>query len=230
MAGFLLIVGFPLVLFAGFGSAQMTRRMLGVRASDFDRWSIILYPTFLLVPLAAAWPTGLELERWLRPGATGGAGLALEISVVLVVGIVTGFLLFEHELHWARWAAARTDRTGLSRPGDRRTAEFVEAQQHLPWVALLPISAAVVWAEEVLWRGCLITFLERRFDIPMAGGVVLAALSFGFNHGYFGIRQILLKALSALVWGAMFVSTGSLLLPLVSHATFEYRVWRRMRT
>jgi membrane protease YdiL (CAAX protease family) len=91
--------------------------------------------------------------------------------------------------------------------------------------------------EEVLYRGFLINYLAfalepNRFGLLMA--VSLPAMVFGISHLYQGWEAVFKIVLLSLVFGALFVLTGSLLLPVVLHILVDvvggwlsYRVVRR---
>jgi membrane protease YdiL (CAAX protease family) len=226
VAGYL-VVGEPVVghvLHRRFESRL--RREAGARRSFYLRLLVLEWGLALLTLLvwAAApdvdagavglrWPTS-----WPGPVVT-----ALTVGLLLFVALSTsalrGGVLLE---------AARDDRR---RPGDGRHAE-PPAQATL---ALLPrtpserrlftlvgITAGV--CEEWLYRGFFLAVVAA-----LAGGatgwvlVVVAAVAFGAAHAYQGIGGIVLTGVLGGVLAALYLSTGSLVLPVLLHAVIDLR-------
>ncbi|MFC7571937.1 CPBP family intramembrane glutamic endopeptidase [Klenkia terrae] len=102
-------------------------------------------------------------------------------------------------------------------------------------VALLPRSAgerrlfAVVGAtagicEEWLYRGFFLAVVAA--VVPgLASGwlVVVAAVAFGAAHAYQGLAGVLLTGVLGGVFAALYLQTGSLLLPVLLHAAVDLR-------
>jgi hypothetical protein len=76
-------------------------------------------------------------------------------------------------------------------------------------------------AEEGLWRGYLLAYAQTMDAVTPALGLVVAAVAFGSNHAYFGWRNVLSKSVLGLAWGGLFLATGSLVAPVVSHLAFN---------
>jgi membrane protease YdiL (CAAX protease family) len=79
--------------------------------------------------------------------------------------------------------------------------------------------AAVV--EEMLWRGYLLAYAQTTATVTAGMGLVISAVAFGSNHAYFGWRNVVSKSILGLVWGGLFLVTGSLVAPIVSHLAFN---------
>ncbi len=52
-------------------------------------------------------------------------------------------------------------------------------------------------------------------------GLAISAVAFGSNHAYFGWRNVVSKSVLGLAWGGLFLATGSLVAPVVSHLAFN---------
>lgn len=89
--------------------------------------------------------------------------------------------------------------------------------------------AVAVVAEEAFWRAGLISVLTLDVGFSPARAIVISGVCFGLRHLHFGGGSGVLKIMHGLAWGVLFVLTGSILPPLVSHLTYDYFVWRRMR-
>jgi len=234
--GFALIVGFPLILGLGYGLAYFALAgMAPSRTGEMmARWGGIVYLILMLAPLAGVlwflrlghapvsakqlgvWiPTLAPLPGWLT------AALCIPLAMVL------GRVLFMMEL----LLSVQVKRLLGRHPGVSAVLEGQSGQvaRHVPTLThYLASSTPIVLVEEFLWRGFLIFFLIWYLHLPTLAAVGVAAVSFGLNHLYFGLRNIALKTMEGLIWGLMLVSTASLLGPILSHLTFQYFVWRRL--
>jgi len=86
---------------------------------------------------------------------------------------------------------------------------------------VLGASGFAAVGEEVLWRGYLLAYAQATATVTAEMGLVISAVSFGSNHAYFGWRNVVSKSLLGLAWGGLFLVTGSLVAPIVSHLAFN---------
>jgi uncharacterized protein len=235
MAAFLLIVGFPLLLAVGFGGLFAVAHAMGRGRLSLDLTGTFLYPVLLAVPFAAALVVigrqGLLAETGFAAPRIPGWGPWASLAGSAAAGAVLGFALFFNELLTATWLQrlTRGRPKGLQRALEGGSHDFASQQQGTPLPVLLIVSIFIVFAEELLWRGYLIHFFTDALSLPLPLALLLSAAAFGLNHAYFGLRNILFKALAGLVWGGLFLWTGSLVAAVVSHYTFETLALRRMR-
>jgi membrane protease YdiL (CAAX protease family) len=120
---------------------------------------------------------------------------------------------------------------GPGRPGEGRHAEPPGAAT----VALLPRSPlerrlfAVVGVtagvcEEWLYRGFFLAVVAAVAPgLPGAALVLLAAVAFGVAHAYQGLPGVLTTGVLGGVLAAVYLSSGSLLLPVLLHALIDLR-------
>lgn len=242
MIGFLLVVCFPLVLGLTFGSLYMVVFATRRDTALVDRAGFVLYPLLLLLPLAfclvPVWQDDRLAVTGLQVPHLAGLSPPLAVIASLVGGAVVGVLLFYNEL-WVGSLFQRLagrlkrspgkGRSALQRLLDGGSESFAEEGQGVSRAWTLGLSVFVVAAEEFLWRGFLMSYLDQRFGLAVVWVVVLSSLSFGLNHYYFGLRNVLLKALAGAVWALLFLATGSLLASFASHYAFEVLVWLRMQ-
>lgn len=88
------------------------------------------------------------------------------------------------------------------------------------WFAVLAITAGIT--EEVVWRGVLLAILLVFLPgLPMFAYVLVLAVVFGWAHLYQGGRGMLGAGIMGGVLAAMYLATGSLLLPIVVHALID---------
>jgi membrane protease YdiL (CAAX protease family) len=87
--------------------------------------------------------------------------------------------------------------------------------------------------EELLYRGYLLWYLLSLWPGRLAIAAAAAALIFGVGHAYQGVRGIVNTAIAGGIAMAVYLLTGSLLAPMLLHATLDlangltfYRVLR----
>jgi membrane protease YdiL (CAAX protease family) len=97
------------------------------------------------------------------------------------------------------------------------------SREERAWFAAISVTAGI--CEEVLYRGFLIRYLADspwHFQIWIALGI--SSIVFGLAHGYQGVSGIIGTALLGALMAAVFVITGSLLLPMALHAAVDLRI------
>lgn len=142
----------------------------------------------------------LELPSWARHGASVSGGVVLALVTVRATRAFVG-----------RWRWARTLHADL-RPAVQGAADGT----------LLVLGIASGIAEELFFRGLLAPVL----------GLVLSSLAFGGVHqlrGRVGWIWASWAAVMGLLFGALFLGTGSLLGPIVAHATINVMNLRFLR-
>jgi membrane protease YdiL (CAAX protease family) len=82
---------------------------------------------------------------------------------------------------------------------------------------VVAITAGV--CEELLYRGYL--FAAAAPLVTLAGALAGGALIFGLGHAYQGPRGILKTTVAGLVFGIIYLATGSLLWPAILHALLD---------
>ncbi len=224
VAGYL-VVGEPMVghvLHRRFEGRLRTEP--GARTSFYRRllvleWGLALLAliVWLSAPGVDAAQVGLRWpQQW--PGPVTGA-------VVLVV------LLFVVVSTRALRSGALLDAEPVRRPGEGRHAE-PEAHATL---ALLPrtagerrlftlvgLTAGV--CEEWLYRGFFLAVVAALAGgLPVGVLVLVAAVAFGLAHAYQGRAGIITTGLLGGVMAAVYLQTGSLLLPVLLHAVIDLR-------
>jgi membrane protease YdiL (CAAX protease family) len=91
------------------------------------------------------------------------------------------------------------------------------------WWWLLCITAGV--CEELLYRGFLLHYLHTApFHLGLNWALMVAAVVFGIGHLYQGVKPALGTVVLGFALGAVFVATGSLLIPIIAHAVLDLRV------
>jgi uncharacterized protein len=91
------------------------------------------------------------------------------------------------------------------------------------WWWLVCITAGI--CEEVVYRGFLLHYFHTLpFHLSLAWAMVASSGIFGIGHLYQGVAGGVQTAVIGFVFAAMFVMTGSLLVPIVVHAVMDLRV------
>jgi membrane protease YdiL (CAAX protease family) len=90
------------------------------------------------------------------------------------------------------------------------------------WFGILCITAGV--CEECLFRAFLMHYLASApWHLPLAIALILSGGVFGLNHLYQGLSGMAASAVLGVVFGLIFIATGSILLPMVLHALVDLR-------
>lgn len=152
-----------------------------------------------------------------RPAADLGfvASSSTQVAIGLaVLALFTAYLLYT-------WHYARS-------MSDERRSKEIDAMGTL--VHLLPqnardyryfvntsITAGIV--EEFLYRGFVFWYLAH--FLPMWGVVLVSSIAFGLGHTYQGASGVVRVTLIGIAFGAFYVLTGSIWLPMLAHAVLD---------
>jgi len=144
----------------------------------------------------------------LTPGAIGvGVGLALMVTLIV--------------FQLRRGLDAATQQRARN-----RLAHVEPLLPHSPGELALfrrvAITAGV--CEELLFRGFLIWYFAHFTGLIQAA--LISSVSFGIGHAYQGLRYVVITALLGAFLSAIYLVTGSLLLPMLIHALMDlYSGW-----
>ncbi len=175
----------------------------------------------------------VALVVWLAaPGVDAAAvGLAWPEAPGPVTAAATVLVL---ALSLASVRALRSGALARTLPQPPASGRHAEAPVHAT-LALLPRSPAerrlfaVVGVtagvcEEWLYRGFFLAVVAAvAGDVPQVLLVVVGAAAFGLAHAYQGLPGIVLTGVLGGVFAALYLETGSLLLPVVLHAAVDLR-------
>ena len=91
------------------------------------------------------------------------------------------------------------------------------------WWWPLCITAGI--CEELVYRGFLLRYLHiAPFHLSLIGALAVASIIFGIGHLYQGVKPALGTVVLGFAMGAVFIATGSLLIPIIAHAALDLRV------
>lgn len=144
------------------------------------------------------WP--IERLNW--------SGSAFLVGLVAALPLLVLFVLFEHS-SIAPLSEIRSLLEQFLLPMLRGVGPF----------GLWLLAAAAGFGEEILFRGLLQDLLARWFGV--AAGLVLASLVFGLAHAVTG-AYFLIASLIGLYLGGLYLWSGNLLAPIVTHAAYDF--------
>ncbi len=91
------------------------------------------------------------------------------------------------------------------------------------WWWLVCITAGI--CEEIVYRGFLLHYFGvTPLHFSLSWALVISSLIFGIGHLYQGTVQAASTVVIGFMLGAIFIVTGSLLLPILIHAVMDLRV------
>ncbi|MBT8484216.1 MAG: CPBP family intramembrane metalloprotease [Phycisphaerales bacterium] len=160
---------------------------------------------------------------WLLAGRTlGSLGLTIEhespgIGVAIAVAFVAWFAFETY-----REIGTPARRAALRARWQRDCPFMPETPRELGHFTYVAVTAGIT--EEIIARGFLISYVGWYTGSTMAGiaaAVAIPALVFAVAHRYQGRALMLRILVLALFFGAIFVVTGSLLIPIVLHALVD---------
>ncbi|WP_448623826.1 CPBP family intramembrane glutamic endopeptidase [Geodermatophilus sp. URMC 64] len=195
------------------------------RRSFYGRLLILEWGLAVVAAVVWAAAPGVGLGavglRWPQawPGPVTAAAVLLVLAFLLV------------SLRAMASGALRAAAEQLRRPGDGRHAE---PPVHAT-LALLPrtrgerrlftvVGLTAGICEEWLYRGVFLAVVAALLGRPpLLVLVVVAAAAFGLAHAYQGVAGIVTTAVLGGVLAALYLETGSLLLPVLLHAVIDLR-------
>jgi len=170
---------------------------------------VLVYGALGLVAIGAALARGqspVGAEAWLPLGGTLGHVASIAGGIVLAAATIKATRHFVRRWGWARALLADL------RPGIRHAGEGA--------IVVLGIASAA--SEELFFRGLLATTF----------GLIASSLAFGLLHQTRGrVRWVWAgwATVMGLLFGALFLATGSLLGPLLAHAAINIANLRFIR-
>lgn len=208
-----LLIGLP--AYAAWDVPRLSRRVesdpANARTNDY------------VLTIALQWALTLVLVGWWRLSARPLADLGLITpegagrwwTIVIVTAAVVFFAWQAYSVTRSPDAQAKV-RNQLDGQPSVRVILPTNARESQVFAALA-VTAGI--CEEVLYRGYLLYYL--RLWLPGAAAVGAAIVVFGLAHAYQGARGILLTMLAGGAAMALYLLTGSLMAPMVLHATVD---------
>lgn len=168
-------------------------------------WALLVFAVIIVAPGVRAGDLGIAVPFGEHAAAASGAALYL---AVIVVG--TGLLL------------RRRAGQGRRVPGQQAFSALLPRTRRDRQLALgVAITAGV--CEELLCRGLLIAAGVGLGGLSAYWAAGVAVAVFGFAHLYQGWTGVLGAAVIGVIMTGLYFASGSLLLPIVVHATIDIR-------
>jgi membrane protease YdiL (CAAX protease family) len=162
--------------------------------------TILLLAMVLKAHRESLWSLGLRWDRW-KPNLLIGLGL------VPFLFLVNAVVMFAFRIYLPEYYMEQNPLT-----------EFIHTPQQL---ALFIFSALIAGGiKEELQRAFILT----RFGRYLGGavlGLVLWSLAFGAGHYVQGAQGVTVAAIYGLVFGLIYLMSGSLIAPIVAHGTYD---------
>jgi uncharacterized protein len=226
VAGAYLVVGEPVA------GAVLHRRFEGrlrtdpaARRSLYRRLLVLEWGlTVVVAVVMAAAPgigaagLGLRLPQRL-PGVVTAVAVA---AVVVLVLLSTRALLSGALVHGPQPAARRGEGRHTEPPVHATLALLPRTAAERRLFTVVGVTAGV--CEEWLYRGFLLAVVSALTGgPPTAVLVAVAGIAFGLAHAYQGVTGMVTTGVLGAVLAALYLGTGSLLLPVVLHALIDLR-------
>lgn len=208
---FLLFVVQP--LYGAFSHRKFLRLVKAGRAPG----RIAIYRGILILEWTAF---AVLVVAWLIHGRTfaelgfvspGGAGFFAGLTILAAA---TGYLVYA----WRQ--AQRADEAERA----KAVGSIGDLQYILPntprshrWFGWVSVTAGIV--EETIYRGFVFWYLAA--FMPMWAVVLVSTVGFGLAHSYQGIAGMLRVTVIGVAFGAFYLLTGSIWLPIVAHAVVD---------
>lgn len=118
--------------------------------------------------------------------------------------------------------ARQLARSGRAVPGQAAVRELLPRTTAERWHALV-MSVTAGFCEEIVYRGLLIALGVGALGLSTTAAAALALAVFTAGHLYQGWKSMLAVALAGCALTALYLATGSLLLPILMHALMDIR-------
>ncbi|MER5326053.1 CPBP family intramembrane glutamic endopeptidase [Streptosporangium roseum] len=176
----------------------------------FTLWSAELWALAAAALLVVAVEPGLD---------AADIGLVIKEAPSEILGTIVGFLVAGTVgVLVIRWLAAR----GKSVPGQQAVHHLLPRTTAERWYAAgLSVTAGIT--EEIVYRGLLIAVGMGALGLSKEAAAVGALAVFVAGHLYQGWRGMLVVTLLGAGLTALYLRTGSLLLPILLHALIDLR-------
>lgn len=207
----LLLVAQP--IYGAYEARQIRKDIAAGKPLDRVEWyrETVLWEWAFLIALIVAW---VQLARpfdalgFVEPGGRGfWMGAAMLLPMI-------GYLLF---LNQRIKKMDREERAkNIEGLGDLK-AYLPHTDRDLKYFTGVSATAGIV--EEIVYRGFLIWYFSQ--VMPLWPAVIASSVVFGLGHSYQGLKGAFNCSAVGLGFGALYVLTGSIWLPIIAHFLFD---------
>lgn len=199
-----------------YGEAARLRTAAGpwVRSQCYVRSIVVLWlATFIavaLVPLNVLWNAPQPMRS--LSGSVSPEFLQTFLPALLAGIVLPAIVAFFH--------------TGVRRflVGQLKDVDYLLPRTRTEVALFAGVSVSAGICEEVLYRGFLFGYLQAApWHVAPGPTVLIGSALFGFAHMGQGLKGMVLTGAAGLFLGALYVLTGSLLLPMIVHILIDLR-------
>lgn len=176
----------------------------------FYRQTAVVEWLFLALLLAAWFDFGRPLAD-LGFVMSGGPGFWAGAAVCAAM---TAYLVYSWR---GATQATNEDKTRYAESFGNLIRYMPQTKSELNNFYAVSLTAGIV--EEIVYRGFVIWYLSQY--MPVWGAVLVSSLAFGLGHSYQGVSGALRVSLVGLAFGALYVVTGSIWLPIIAHILLD---------
>jgi len=226
--GLIIILSFPFItgflFMISFMLHEMIYREKGYEF--FSKHSLYLHFLFLLIFFLPILVISIKIniiEKIIK--------FPLNLGIVLTIGLCSGIGIFLYYFEFYLTKRFRKVLEYLSFLKGRIIIGDKGILENYPsFFILVLLSLGIAFCEEFIWRGFLIRILINDFSLSIGVTTLISSFLFGINHYYFGLETIIVKILSGFIFAILFILTGNILAPFITHFTFNLFVWKKIVT
>jgi uncharacterized protein len=195
----------------------------GVRVRFYKQWvreSWLLVAIVLLVSGLCGWTPAQLGFVWPHSTSLASIDTVYTVGTGMIIGLAIGMVgrLLIQRRKGAQSTAETNKKSQL-----QVLRMFPKDAAERRWYAVLAITAGI--GEEIVWRGFgLCVLFACHIHQPAVLLIALLAIPFGWAHLYQGFWGIVAITIVGAVFAALYVATGSLLLPMILHMLFDLRM------
>ena len=210
---------FILLLFAvlPFYGAWSFKKYLKQVAAGAPPNRVRLYQQTLVMQWVAFAAVAVAWTMLGRPAADLGftASSTLQISLgASVVALVTAYLLYA----WQAAGRMTEEEKSTAAEGLGALVHFLP-QDNRDYRHFVGVSITAGIVEEFLYRGFAFWYLAH--FMPMWAVLLVSSIAFGLGHTYQGAGGVMRVALAGVAFGALYIFTGSIWLPMLAHVVLD---------
>ena len=88
-------------------------------------------------------------------------------------------------------------------------------------------SLLIALGEEVIFRKVWFDILGSQFEINICIVLLVTSIVYGFNHLFMGNKIIIQKTISGIIYGMLYILSGSIIIPIITHCLQNLIVLKR---
>jgi len=217
----ILIISYPFIVGILFSLSYFIYLILySTKGSNyFNKHQFFLYTLFLSIFFITIFFLSLKI------GIFSKMGIIIKIDSIkimfFIISIIVGIGIYEVERILSIFIQKfiRNNLSFLSIKNHNKQKVF-----HAFYIMIL-LSIIISFCEEFIWRSYLITYLKDVITIWPA--LILSSILFGINHYYFGVQAIILKSVTGIILGILYLTSGNVWSPFLTHTVFNIYVCKK---